>query len=217
MREDSSYYNVTIFDQLADRYDRWFERYQTVFQSEINALRRVLPEEGPGVEVGAGTGRFAQVLGAKVALDPSLGMLSFAIRRGLSALLGDGEFLPFRDNSFRWVLFSTAICFLSGIHQAFREAYRVLIDKGVIIVGFINGSSSLGRDYFERQKSRSPFFTQASLYTAESLLKSLERVGFQDIEAYQTLFGELDSISEPQESEPGWDKGIFGVVKGVKK
>ncbi|MCX6100813.1 MAG: hypothetical protein NTV92_05240, partial [Candidatus Bipolaricaulota bacterium] len=51
------------FETLADEYDAWFDAHPELFESELQALRAVLPERpGRWVEVGVGTGRFASRL-----------------------------------------------------------------------------------------------------------------------------------------------------------
>lgn len=215
-------YLSTPFDQLAERYDRWFDRFPAVFESEVKAFRKAIlcsdsaTVRGLSLEVGAGTGRFAHALGIKVAIDPSLSMLTFALRRGIISLLAEGEGLPFKPDTFQLVLFSTAICFLSDLTSAFKEANRVLKAGGLVVVGFLNGSSPLGKAYFEEQRLKSPFFTNACLYTTPEVIGALQKAGFEDMELYQTLFAPIGQIASSQEPEAGADRGIFAVVKGVK-
>ena len=51
------------FDQYADEYDDWFVINKYVFQSELNAIKKALPENGDAIEVGLGSGIFAAPLG----------------------------------------------------------------------------------------------------------------------------------------------------------
>ncbi|MCS7199653.1 MAG: hypothetical protein N2327_08395 [Caldimicrobium sp.] len=50
------------FERRAEEYDLWYENYQWVYLSEIEAIRLHLIE-GLSLEVGVGTGRFSQALG----------------------------------------------------------------------------------------------------------------------------------------------------------
>ena len=43
------------FDKHAPAYDEWFERNQLAYQSELDAVRTLLPEWSRAVEVGVGT------------------------------------------------------------------------------------------------------------------------------------------------------------------
>lgn len=56
--------------------------------------------EGPSLEIGVGTGRFAEALGIEYGVDVSGRVLELAKRRGITVVEGSGENLPFRDESF---------------------------------------------------------------------------------------------------------------------
>jgi len=45
---------VTAFDKHADEYDRWFDENKQIYQAEVNALQRLVPQTGFGIEVGVG-------------------------------------------------------------------------------------------------------------------------------------------------------------------
>lgn len=53
---------TSVFDRYAGDYDTWFDTHAEVFVSELDAVRALLPNRGKGVEIGAGTGRFAAAL-----------------------------------------------------------------------------------------------------------------------------------------------------------
>ena len=44
------------------RYDEWFVRHAAAYQSELLAVRALLPWRGLGLDIGVGTGRFAAPL-----------------------------------------------------------------------------------------------------------------------------------------------------------
>src|SRR3990172_12930956 len=95
--------SVEIFDRNWKKYEVWFEKHKATYFSELKALKKVIPE-GLGLEIGVGSGRFAQPLGAKIGIDPSRNMLKFAKERGIQVIQGVGENLPFKDNTFDFVL-----------------------------------------------------------------------------------------------------------------
>ncbi|PIW33718.1 MAG: SAM-dependent methyltransferase, partial [bacterium (Candidatus Ratteibacteria) CG15_BIG_FIL_POST_REV_8_21_14_020_41_12] len=64
-----------IFDQYWKRYDAWYDNYRFAYLSEVEAIKKVLPRKGKGLEVGVGTGRFASVLGIHYGIDPSVKMV----------------------------------------------------------------------------------------------------------------------------------------------
>jgi len=47
--------NIRIFEQRARDYDAWFEVNSYAYESEVLALRSLLPRGGTGLEVGVGT------------------------------------------------------------------------------------------------------------------------------------------------------------------
>ena len=75
---------MTVFDQHAQEYDRWFDENERTIQAEVNALRQVLPQSGTGIEIGAGTGRFFIPLAINLGVEPSKAMARIAHQRGLS-------------------------------------------------------------------------------------------------------------------------------------
>lgn len=58
-----------IFDTEAERYDAWFDSPagRVLFENELAAIRLLWRDEfRPALEVGVGTGRFAQALGVGI-------------------------------------------------------------------------------------------------------------------------------------------------------
>jgi SAM-dependent methyltransferase len=82
------------FDAHPNRYDDWFERHKAAYQSELHALWVALSEEGEGLEVGVGTGRFAAPLCIEHGVDPSPEMRKRARKRGIDVKDGVAEDLP---------------------------------------------------------------------------------------------------------------------------
>ena len=59
-----------VFNDYTEEYEEWFDKNKFAYFSEIEALKKVIPK-GKGLEVGVGTGRFAEPLGIDVGIDPS--------------------------------------------------------------------------------------------------------------------------------------------------
>ncbi len=64
-----------IFDKRYKKYDAWYKENKFAYLSELEAIRKVLPKKGKGLEIGVGTGRFAAPLGIKFGIDPSEDMI----------------------------------------------------------------------------------------------------------------------------------------------
>ncbi|HEQ72367.1 MAG TPA: class I SAM-dependent methyltransferase, partial [Spirochaetia bacterium] len=138
---------VGPFDTYTKRYDAWFERHRHEYESELAAVRQVLPKTGRGLEIGVGGGRFAVPLGIRTGVEPSAAMRALARERGVNVEDGVAERLPFVDGAFDFVLFVTTICFVDDIDAALREAARVVTAEGSVIVGFVDKESPLGQKY----------------------------------------------------------------------
>ena len=207
-----------VFSENVKAYEAWYEDYPEVFNSEVKAIKEQLlklPENIKGIEIGLGTGRFAQLLGIKEGVEPSEEMAVKASERGIEVVSGTAENIPFKDLQFDFVLFVT-ICYLDNIKEALREAKRVLKPKGNIIIGFIDKDQKIGKAYQEKRQ-QSTFFRYANFYSVARIQKLLEGAGFKNLEFNQTLFGELDEIDEVQFPKAGFGEGSFVVVKAVKK
>ena len=207
-----------VFSEHVEAYEAWYEKYPMVYQSELAAIKEQLfklPQNIKGIEVGLGTGRFAQPLGIKEGIEPSTEMAKIAMKRGVEIMEGVAERLPYSDLHFDFVLFVT-ICHLKDIKAAFAQAHRVLKHGGSIIIGFLDKDQSIARQY-EEKRDRSNFFKHASFYPVNRIEKLLKEAGFKNFEYNQTLFDALDEINEVQPPLKGFGKGSFVVVKAVKK
>ena len=205
---------MNIFNKYYKQYDAWYEKYKFVYLSELEAIRKVLPERGKGLEIGVGTGRFASPLGIKYGIDPSDKMLKIAQKRGINVKLGCGENLPFTDGTFDYVAIIITICFVKNPIKVLKEARRVLKRNGRIIIGIIDKDSFLGKFY---QKKKSVFYKQANFFNVEKLNDLLEIIGFTRICYYQSIFKMPDKIDSIEKPKKGFGKGGFVVISGEKK
>jgi len=112
---------VTPFERYANRYEEWFIRNAFAYQSELQAIKVLMPLCGVGMEIGVGTGRFAAPLGIKIGIEPSEAMRKIASEKGIEVIDGVAEDLPFENERFDFALMVTTICFLDDIETSFRE------------------------------------------------------------------------------------------------
>lgn len=197
------------FEKHAGAYDDWFENHREVYEAELAAVRQLMPKPGAkGLEVGVGSGRFAGPLGIRVGLEPSREMARRARLRGIRVYPGVAESLPFPDQSFDLVLMVTTVCFVDDILQAFREAWRVLRRDGLMIVGFVDKESALGRQYAAR-RDQSKFYKDATFYSPSEVLFYLTEAGFKPLKIIQTLV----SGGDPNCVLEGFGKGAFVVIQ----
>jgi ubiquinone/menaquinone biosynthesis C-methylase UbiE len=200
------------FETLAGEYDAWFDEHPALFESELQAMRAVLPERlGRWIEIGVGTGRFASRLGIGLGVEPAAAMADRARRRGLDVLDGTAERLPLADSSADALFFITTLCFVSDVGRALAEARRVLVPGGAIVVAFLPRDSELGQAV--SANSSDPFYRAARLLSAQELLRAMADAGFAVDRVVQTL----TSLARPETVEApsdGCDRGSFVVVRG---
>lgn len=208
--------SIEIFEKHAAEYDQWFEENEAVYRSEILALRDLIPTAGIGLEVGVGTGRFASPLGIGMGVEPARAMADMARKRGIDVREARAEALPFRDESFDFVLMVTTICFLEDPLQALAEAKRVLRPGGLIIIGMIDRNSLLGRDY-ERKRTASKFYKYARFASADQVLSWLESLNFDHIATHQTVFKSTKDICTVEPFEEGHGMGAFVAIAAGKR
>jgi len=204
--------NINIFDRYYKRYDAWYERNKFVYLSEIEAVKKVLPKRGKGLEIGVGTGRFASVLGIKYGVDPSKRMLKIAKERGVEVRLGYGENLPFADATFDYVAIIMTLCFVKDPVKVLNEARRVL-RKGRIIISIIDKQSFLGKFY---QRKKSVFYKEANFFDVKELVALLKMTGFCRFSYYQTIYKFPDEIKSIQKPRKGFGEGAFVVISAYK-
>lgn len=202
-----------MFDSNAADYDNWFDRHSIFFENELLAIRELIPVGVKGVEIGAGTGRFAKALDIPIGIEPSHAMAQMAIARGITIVKATAEDLPFHSLSFDFVLMVTTVCFLDNIPKAFNEAHRILKKNGSFVIGMIDKGSELGKKY-EAQKATNPWYKDAHFHSVREISDLLEQSGFTEFEYMQTLFSVSEEITEP---EPGSGKGSFVVIKAQKQ
>lgn len=152
------------FDHYSQQYDAWFEQNPTLYQAELEAVRRLMPPPpARGLEIGVGSGKFAGPLGIKVGVEPSETMADRAKKQGIHVYRQVAEHLPFSDAEFDFGLMVTVICFVDDVLLAFKEAFRVLKLGGCLIVGFIDKASELGKQY--KKRPNPVFFTGKPPFT----------------------------------------------------
>jgi SAM-dependent methyltransferase len=208
----------------AAAYDAWFEANPGLFEAELEAVRQLLApvSDAPrdrgadstprAVEIGVGTGRFAQPLRIPFGLEPAAPMAARATGRGIAVLRGRAEALPLPDRSCDLLLMLTLLCFLEHPRQALSEVRRVLQPHGRLILGLLNADSSLGH-LCEARRSRSLFYRRARLFSADEARSLLQDAGLTLARSRQCLFG---NESEPP-VRPGCDRGGFVVLEVLKR
>lgn len=204
------------YDAHAADYDEWFVKNRFAYESELRAVKSLLPGGDAGVEIGVGTGRFASELGVPLGVEPSASMRRIARERGIDVICGKAEALPFRDGRFDYALMVTVICFFDDVRKAFREACRVLKPSGSLVVAFIDRESPLGRKYDDR-KRETTYYANATFHSVAEVKGYLTEAGFGSFTICQTIFGKHGEMQGTDPVREGHGDGCFVVIRADKQ
>jgi ubiquinone/menaquinone biosynthesis C-methylase UbiE len=148
------------------------------------------------LDVGCGTGHFSQSLvkdNLVVGVDISLEMLTWAQRKGLSAVQSSGKRLPFEKESFELVIANNVIQSLKEGRLFIHELARVTKPGARIIVSSTNGENfALG--FFKIIEKRK--YRHLRVYTAEEIRQFFLSAGCQ-VESFLFLhfpFGKVRRV-----------------------
>ncbi|MEA3458404.1 MAG: class I SAM-dependent methyltransferase [Candidatus Thermoplasmatota archaeon] len=205
---------IEPFEKYSKEYDKWFIRNHDVYQTELDAIKNLIPINKEGVEIGVGSGRFALPLGIKIGVEPSRKMADMARSKGIQIYESVAEQLPFQDKKFDFTLMVTTICFVDDILKSFQEAYRILKNDGFIIVGFVDKNSELGRRY-QLKSEESKFYKYATFHSSEEVIALLKKANFIISDIKQTVYSNK-KVNEISLVKNGYGKGNFVVIKALK-
>ncbi|HBE04360.1 MAG: methyltransferase type 11 [Spirochaetes bacterium GWF1_41_5] len=206
---------IAPFDLHTELYETWFEVNKIVYESEIAAIKKLIPFSGSGIEIGVGSGRFAEPLGIKFGIEPSRNMRKLAKSKGIKVIDAAAEDIPLQDSSFEFAMMITTVCFLDNIEKAFKEAYRIIKENGSLIIGFVDKESPLGK-FYEKHKEQSAFYREAVFYSVSEIIHYMEIAGFINFNYCQTIFKPLKEIKKIEPVKDGYGEGSFVVIKGYK-
>jgi SAM-dependent methyltransferase len=193
-----------LYDSLSAEYDAWFDGAgRLTFDIEVRAFREILPRlPKPWLEVGVGSGRFAQALGSEVGLEPSFNLGGMAMARGISVVRGIGERLPFKAETFGAMFLIVTLCFVSSPLEVFKEAHRILLPGGKLVLGCVLSDTHCGRLYQAKKDRGHRYYKYATFYSLAEVTGLLERAGFSMERVISTLFqkpGEVEFDEPPRD------------------
>jgi len=206
----------STFDKLALAYDSWFEgKGKFIFETEVKALDEVLSLlHKPWLEIGVGSGRFAQALGIGTGIDPSTKLLGMARRRGIRVFHARGEDEFFDDDSFGTVFIILTLCFVETPIAVLQEACRILKPEGKLVLGLILRDSPWGRFYTAKKREGHRFYRHATLFDYHEVEWLFQQVGFDTDKIVSTLFQVPDRVKEVEAPKEGLspDAGFTVIV-----
>ncbi|MBU0579688.1 MAG: methyltransferase domain-containing protein [Candidatus Margulisbacteria bacterium] len=210
---------INSFEKYAQKYDKWFDNTPFTFFSELKLIISLMPKRGKGIDIGVGTGKFAQALGITTGVEPSLKMGEFAKKRGIKVYRAKAEKLPFKRGCFNYAVMITVLSFLNDPDKAFKEIYRILKKKGHFIIVFVDKDSPVGK-YYLKERSKSKFY--GKFYSVSEVIDLLNKHKFSVQIIRQTLFSAISYIKEKdlkkiEKFKDGYGEGSFVGIKALKK
>jgi ubiquinone/menaquinone biosynthesis C-methylase UbiE len=125
------------------------------------------------------------------------------------------EALPFAPATFDYALVVTTLCFVNDAGAMLAEALRVLKPGGALVIGFIDRTSALGRQY-EAHREENVFYRDARFYSGDEVERLLGEAGFRAPVWAQTLSRPLAEIRAIEPLRVGRGQGSFVVVKATR-
>jgi SAM-dependent methyltransferase len=206
------------FDDLAAEYDAWFDKGGSLlFFIEVKAFKSLLSYlPKPWLEIGVGSGRFAQALGIDTGVDPSIKLIEMARQRDITAFLGGGEQELFDEESFGTVFLIVTLCFLDSPLDVLREVSRILMPGGKIVLGLVLKESPWGQFYLVKKTRGHRFYKHATFYSYEETAGLLDQAGFVTEKIFSTLFQRPGRVHHAEEPKEGYfpDAGFTIIVAG---
>jgi SAM-dependent methyltransferase len=216
-RQNSS---LSPFDNLALEYDAWFDKEGSlIFFIEAQAFKSLLPAlPKPWLEIGVGSGRFAQALGIGTGVDPSIKLVEMAKRRGVTALLGQGEQEMFDAESFGAIFLIVTLCFLDSPLKVLKEANRILIPGGKLVLGLVLKGSPWGQFYQAKKVEGHRFYRYSTFYSCDEVIKLIVHAGFVTEKIVSTLFQRPGEVHRTEDPREGYfpDAGFTIIVAGKR-
>jgi len=208
------------FDDMASEYDAWFDKDGSlIFFIEVQAFKTVLPSlPRPWLEIGVGSGRFAQALGIETGIDPSIKLIQMARRRGIKAFQGKGEQELYDQGTLGTVFLIVTLCFLDSPLNVLKEANRILSPDGKIVLGLVLKESPWGQFYQQKKDEGHRFYKFATFYSRDEVIKLLLQAGFVTERIISTLFQKPDDVQNMEIPREGYfpDAGFTIITAGKK-
>lgn len=209
------------FDDLASEYDAWFDNDGSlIFFIEVEAFKTLLPLlPKPWLEIGVGSGRFAQALGIETGIDPSIKLITMAKHRGIKAFKGRGEQELYDQGTLGTVFLIVTLCFLDSPLDVLKQANRILVPDGKLALGLVLKESPWGRFYQQKKDKGHRFYKFATFYSHDKVIQLLVQAGFLAERIISTLFQKPGNIKNMEIPREGYspDAGFTIIVAGKKE
>ncbi len=203
---------MNSFDYTADKYEQWFKNNHELFKSELKAIQNLIEEDlGEALEIGVGTGVFAEALNIKEGIEPSKEMAKYALARGIDVTIsGIEEFKT--EKKYNSIFMITVDPFIKNLERVFKKIHNMLTNSGCIYLVILDRESPLGKIYNEN-KEQDENYKYANFHSFDEVNKMLSK-RFNIEKVTQTIF-KLDN--QYQEPIDGHGEGIFCAIRARRK
>jgi SAM-dependent methyltransferase len=175
----------TDYAEIAESYDKLRPTPVNIWLSKITEYGKIGADSAV-LDIGCGTGRFPLSMPVArnfCALEPSIEMLRQAVAKDRSKRIlwiqGDGQRLPFRDNTFDYVYMTLVIHHIENKKACLQEIYRVLKRGGNCVI--MTNSHSRIRKHVLRHFPGVITIDLERFPSIPSLKKLMITVGFRDV------------------------------------
>jgi SAM-dependent methyltransferase len=204
------------FESLAEKYDAWFDdKGKLIFEIEVSCLKELLSGlPRPWVEIGVGSGRFAEALGIDTGLEPSEKLGRMASLRGIQVKSGRGEDHVFPEASFGTAFIIVTLCFVDDPLMVLSRTSEMLVDGGRLVLGLVAAESPWARFYVSQGETGHPFYRVARFYEYEEVLGLIRGAGFEHERTLSCLFQKPGMVESMESPRDGFfrDAGFIAMV-----
>lgn len=124
----------------------------------------------------------------------------------------------FDEGSFSTVFLIVTLCFLDSPLDVLKEANRILAPSGKIVLGLVLKESPWGQFYQQKKDEGHRFYTFATFYSRDDVVRLLIQAGFVTEKIISTLFQRPDEVQNMEEPKEGFfpDAGFTIIVAGKR-
>ena len=104
----------------------------------------------------------------------------------------------------------------SDIRNALKEAYRILIPTGKIVLGLVLRESPWGKFYQQKKRQEHRFYKYATFYRYDDLVKLLQQASFSIEKIISTLYQKPGVVERMELPRRGYSSsaGFTVIVAG---
>ena len=110
------------------------------------------------------------------------------------------------------------LCFLDSPLDVLKEAKRILIPDGKLVLGLVLKESPWGQFYEKKKEEGHRFYRYATFYSCDEVVRLIVQAGFATERIISTLFQKPREVHRTEDPREGYspDAGFTIIVAGKK-